>query len=1552
MGAPGPPGGYDLHKYFRGPTQSAYPPQSGGYQPSSPGNSFHHQPSHGSYPPGSNSPSSFPPSLNAYPHVQISNYSYNATPPQQSGSPVYHGQQFMHYNQDHGLRTQVPYSTSPFSQQAAPPFSQPPSSPSHSNQPQSSLPLPSSISSNPKFSQTSLPSSPSSHPFDGPRLMALLTTQQSGGQDAHDDHENPSIPGVPRSSPRLLPSSRQTDVSSGKEVCGPPPPMSPALPSAPPVPSAAPGRLSSKTSKGRYLRGEHVIYDVDVRKPGEAQPQLEMSSITMYGSDPGLVLGRQIAVNEKYICYGLRDGRIRILNITNAQKILLRDHTQRVSDMVFFSESAHLFASASEDGRIFVRRIYEGFGEDGKITANILLGIQLVGDWEMCHPRLCWHPSTQEIIFVAIGKYVVTIDISKTEQSTGHDGINSEHPLVCHLGSSHKGISVTGQHDDVVTDLCVPASGPFRLTSASKDGTVRVWGEQKNCLSKFTPYDGNAVDAVRYISAPQSTGRQFLLTGGPSNQNIKLWNRDELPSKSSQDVWKCIQTLEFQSSSICKPEESFFNHIIGAPRAGLILIANAKKHAIYAIYIDFNSSSVAPRMAYLAEFSVATPILSFTVTDNSVNEKGEGIIKVFCVQTQAIQQYALDLSQCLPHTLDEYHSEGSTPSTPKKSFSVTQAQWTLTSSAFPALEKGHQNLMTTSSSAGVTIVPSLGANPGIPPRPTAFGSLVEIGGRMQQYVTEANRLTDATKAISLVPSKESQDGIAKAINPTFAEGSQSSPRLNSRPEVTREVLSSSNMVKPPAPIARRRSRSRSPARVTDMQYVSAHSTYSKHRAEKAEMGRDMWVEGDGTEAPPSAPVDLDRTSSSSHSVEDENYSKEEKEEVQSSSGLQPSTIQQLRSPHLMSPSDILSLAACAKGEVASVQNVSEDAPTSDGASKLVDVEDWQEDTRSSLLFNLKKLGSGAIHQNKIADISDDPREDAVDGSTIASILGAFEGVDESGTPFIEKDIAVVQNVGEYETELELPGFATMAGCDDVQTDKLMEEKKLSSADSDSKHELKSVLAKQCEAGVGNFTAQQPVKGRKSKNKNNVATSGLPLITNPSQSSAAPATLSECETVSSLNSALLDPGLTTQIATMQESLNQVLAIQRELQKQMTVLTAASLSKETKRLEGAFGQRMEKIVKANVDAMWARIGDEKGKREKQDRDRAQQFSTFISNFISKDMPAALERVLKKEIASLGPTITQFLLQPLQKSVSTGATETFQSAIEKILPQFEKTTLARLEAAMIRQLKTQFQTTGRQAMQESLRSGFESLVIPAFERSCQSMSAQLSTAFYRGMAEHASDGQRQCSSADTTLATTLQEVIGDASALAEVLKEDLKDSTEKLLDLVEAASVNVSRYGEIQQSKGSLPEKALSAQQLEQTLDPTIELRKLVHEGKMEEAFNKALSSSEFQLVSWLCQQLDPSDLSTMPPPLSQGVLLSLVRNLSFDLHKDTGHKIQWIKEAALALDLNDPRWIPHMRGCLEQSYLNCLQMIDVAMMQSEQTALKLVVHIINSLLSSCK
>lgn len=82
-----------------------------------------------------------------------------------------------------------------------------------------------------------------------------------------------------------------------------------------------------------------------------------------------------------------------------------------------------------------------------------------------------------------------------------------------------------------------------------------------------------------------------------------------------------------------------------------------------------------------------------------------------------------------------------------------------------------------------------------------------------------------------------------------------------------------------------------------------------------------------------------------------------------------------------------------------------------------------------------------------------------------------------------------------------------------------------------------------------------------------------------------------------------------------------------------------------------------MKANVDTMWARLAEENVKREKQDRERALQVSTLLTNFVNKDLPVALERGMKKEIAAFGPMVAQSLLLPLQKSVSTGVTETFQ-------------------------------------------------------------------------------------------------------------------------------------------------------------------------------------------------------------------------------------------------------------------------------------------------------
>jgi enhancer of mRNA-decapping protein 4 len=91
---------------------------------------------------------------------------------------------------------------------------------------------------------------------------------------------------------------------------------------------AVPLPAASSVPPARII-GERAVHDVDSRLPGEAGPShLEVTPITKYTSDPGLVLGRQIAVNRTYIVYGLKLGNIRVLNINTALRSLLRGHTQ------------------------------------------------------------------------------------------------------------------------------------------------------------------------------------------------------------------------------------------------------------------------------------------------------------------------------------------------------------------------------------------------------------------------------------------------------------------------------------------------------------------------------------------------------------------------------------------------------------------------------------------------------------------------------------------------------------------------------------------------------------------------------------------------------------------------------------------------------------------------------------------------------------------------------------------------------------------------------------------------------------------------------------------------------------------------------------------------------------------------------------------------------------------------------------------------------------------------------------------------------------------------
>ncbi|KAD4178815.1 hypothetical protein E3N88_27406 [Mikania micrantha] len=1184
---------------------------------------------------------------------------------------------------------------------------------------------------------------PSPNPNHGARLMALLSSPLPTAVD------NPAQSSVPM--------AQLTN------------PIVPALHSG-----SAPLRMpSSKLPKGRHLSGDRVVYDIDARLPGEVQPQLEVTPITKYVSDPGLVVGRQIAVNKSYICYGLKLGAIRVLNINTALRSLLKGLAQRVTDMVFFAEDVHLLASASIDGRVYVWKITEGTDEDDKpqITGSIVIAVQIVGEEEFVHPRVCWHCHKQEVLVVGIGKRVLRIDTTKVGRGEVY---SAEEPLRCSVDNLINGIQFVGSHDGEVTDLSMCQWMTTRLVSASVDGTIKIWEDRKaSPIAILKPHDGLPVNSVTFLTAPHRPDHIILITGGPLNRNLKIWASDceegwLLPS--DVDSWHCLQTLELKSSSETRLEDAFFNQVVALSQAGLLLLANAKKNAIYVVHLEYGSNPESTHMDYIAEFTVTMPILSFTGTSDLLPH-GEHIVQVYCVQTQAIQQYALDMSQCLPPSIDNisYEKQDSTVS--------------------------HDAL----SSDGLNV------------------------SEPSRYKTETSLEVSVPTSDVFVSRKHSSS--------TLNEASIESPPVASSPTLTRK-LSDSKI-------------STGGQDYSELKIIE----YSVDRQEEASFATD--------------------------SVNDETKFK--------------------HPTHLVTPAELMATSSSEINHVEQKDDMDFSVLDVASVSYLQNVE-----------LEVKVVGESGTNET-IESIS----QGEIHG--FASQASGFGGA-VSGETYIVNETKQLDRSGQ--------SFGGQNENQDLKIDALVPPEPPVPVTVES-------------------TAPVSMKGKKQKGKSNQQSNLSPprSMFNSTDSSIEPGINSSAPSVESMLS---------QLHSLQETITQVLINQKEIQKQIPGMVAVPVTKEGRRIEAAIGKSMEKTYKTNFDALWARIQEEFIKQEKLNRDRSQQVSGLVTNGY-KDLLTALEKMLKKETSALVSAVARSVSPVIEKTVSTAITEAFQRGVaDKSVNQLEKSVNSKLEATVARQIQTQFQTSGKQALQETLKSSIEASVIPAFEMSCKALFDQVDATFQKGMAEHTNTAQQQIESAHSPLAVALRDAINSASSVTQTLSGELAEGQRKLVALALARVNSESANPLITQISngpiGSFHEK------IEAPLDPTKELSRLVYEHKFEEAFTAALQRSDVWIVSWLCSQVDLQGLLARNPlPLSQGVLLSLLQQLACDIGSDTAKKLGWMMDVMVAIKPSDSMIAMHVRPIFDQVYSILNHQISVPTTSvSELSSIRVVMKLINSTL----
>lgn len=1222
---------------------------------------------------------------------------------------------------------------------------------------------------------------------------------------------------------------------------------------------------SSKLPKGRHLIGEHVVYDVNVRLQGEIQPQLEVTPITKYGSDPQLVLGRQIAVNKTYICYGLKQGNIRVLNINTALRSLFRGHEKRVTDMAFFAEDVHLLASVDVGGRVYVWKISEGPDEETKpqITGKVVISLHMEGgEGEIVHPRVCWHCHKQEVLVVGFGKAVLRIDTTKVGKG---ESFSAEAPLKFSLDKLIDGVQLVGKHDGEVTELSMCQWMTSRLVSASMDGTIKIWEDRKaSPLLVLRPHDGQPVNAATFLTAPDRPDHIILITAGPLNREVKIWSSASeegwlLPSDA--ESWKCTQTLELKSSAESQVEEAFFNQIVALSQAGLLLLANAKKNAIYAIHLDYGLNPASTRMDYIAEFTVTMPILSFTGT-SEILDRLTHIVQVYCVQTQAIQQYALDLSQCLPPPLDNVGLE-------KADSSVSQ------------------------DSAGVE----------------GLAALFPSGSKP----TDIPFTSSAPRGSGLVNGSESASAERYPAS-TVSQDAASVANTESKPATLSPVASNTDIVStasPPLPLSPRLSRNLSGFRspVVAFEPITAVSDHAADRR--------------GNDYPVNRQMDaIHPNLSEVSSLDDESRNNEEKIAREELSNVLNPPIVFKHPTHLITPSEIL-MAVSSSETTNIIEGKSEGETNIQDVVVNNDVEDTE--------LEVKEVGEMKSPQNGEYGSRGEPQNLSLENKekyfcSQASDLG-MEVARECSA--LSSETYVIEEAPQVDANIMDSEVDSQAGEGDRMS-------------------AKDVSEKVSESSIST-TLQIPTpstKGKKNKGKNSQA-SGLvspsPSAFNSNESSTEPCGSSSLPPPEAAFPPLL---------AIQDTLNQIMSTQKEMQKQMQMTFAVPVTKEGKRLEAALGRSMEKALKANNDALWARIQEESAKNEKLLRDTTQKITSLVANFVNKDLPAFLEKALKKEMSAIGPAVVRTITPAIEKTISSAITDSFQRGVgDKAVNQLEKSVNSKLEATVARQIQAQFQTSGKQALQDALKSSFEASVIPAFEMSCKTMFEQVDSTFQKGLVEHSAAAQQHFDSSHSPLALALRDAINSASTIAQSLSGELAEGQRKLIALA-TAGANASSINPLVTQLSNGPLGALH-EKVEVPLDPTKELSRLLSERKYEEAFTAALQRSDVNIVSWLCSQVDLRAVLANPLALSQGVLLSLLQQLACDINKDRSRKIAWMTEVAAAVNPTDPMIAMHIRPIFEQVYqiLNHQRTLPTVS-PVELTGIRIIMHLVNSMMVTCK
>ncbi|KAM9047917.1 enhancer of mRNA-decapping protein 4 isoform 3-T3 [Megaptera novaeangliae] len=1292
--------------------------------------------------------------------------------------------------------------------------------------------------------------------------------------------------------------------------------------------------------------------DSSISSKARGSNKVKIQPVAKYDWEQKYYYGNLIAVSNSFLAYAIRaanngSAMVRVISVSTSERTLLKGFTGSVADLAFAHLNSPQLACLDEAGNLFVWRLAL---VNGKIQEEILVHIRQPEGTPLNHfRRIIWCPFIPEESEDCCEEGSPTVALLHEDRAEvwDLDMLRSNHSTwPVDVSQIKQGFIVVKGHSTCLSEGALSPDGTV-LATASHDGFVKFWQiyiegqDEPRCLHEWKPHDGRPLSCLLFCDNhkkqdPEVPFWRFLITGADQNRELKMW---------CTVSWTCLQTVRFSPdifSSVSVPPSL---KVCLDLSAEYLILSDVQRKVLYVMELLQNQEEGRACFSSISEFLLTHPVLSFGIQvvsrcrlrhtevlpaeeeNDSLGADGTHgvgamesaagvLIKLFCVHTKALQdvqirfQPQLNPDVVAPLPTHPAHEDFAFP--------------TAFGESRPELASEGLGSATHGSQPDLRRIVEL-------PAPADFLSL--SSETKPKLMTPDAFMTPSTSLQQI------------AASPSSSSSSSSSSSLTAV-----SAMSSTSAVDPSLP--------RPPEELTLSPKLQLDGGLTMSSSSSLQASPRSLLPGllpsPADKLPPKGPGQVP-TAASTLSLE--------LQEVEPL-GLPQASPSRTRSP------DVISSASTALSQ--DIPEIASEALSRGFGSSAP--EGLEPDSMAS--------AASALHL-----LSPRPRPGPELGPQLSLDGGPGDGDRHSTPSLLEAALTQEATAPDSQVWPTAPDITreTCSSLAESPRNGLQEKHKslafhrppyhllqqhdsqdASAEQSDHDDEVASLASAAGGFGTRVPTPRLPAKDWKTKGSPRAS----PKLKRKGKKDDGNSSVGSRLTEHQVAEAPEDwPALIWQ---QQRELAQLRHSQEELLQRLCTQLEGLQSTVTGHVERALESRHEQErILVGSGAAWggSSILDpgrdmgpaaalflsynaerrlERALAEGQQRggQLQEQLTQQLSQALSSAVAGRLERSIRDEIKKTVPPCVSRSLEPvagqLSNSVATKLTAvegSMKENISKLLKSKNLTDAIARAAA----------DTLQGPMQAAYREAFQSVVLPAFEKSCQAMFQQINDSFRLGTQEYLQQLESHMKSRKAREQEAREPVLAQLRGLVSTLQ----GATEQMAATV-SSSVRAEVQHQLHVAVGSLQEAilaqvqrivkgevsvALKEQQAAVTSSIMQAMRsaagtpvpathldcqaqqahilQLLQQGHLNQAFQQALTAADLNLVLYVCETVDPGQVFGQPPcPLSQPVLLSLIQQLASDLGTRTDLKLSYLEEAVMHLDHSDPITRDHMGSVMAQ------------------------------------